>query len=217
MTQNRGSKLFSRRDFLKVAITTAGGLVVAGCNRGNSTSLPIWTKSPITTPSPSPTIPIYSDPKSTIVERVNDLVDRMTIDEMVEYYRKGVVVGVKLRDDVIKIYQHVTNYLVHWNRILTTQINILDAPFEDLELMNQFADAVYDHAKWDLPKVDHEEFVFMDQSPISNTSILQGTRGEINHEDGEYVPPQRDSFAEAFSQVQESLNYNFYSGRNRGK
>jgi len=162
----------------------------------------------------TPTSGDRADDRAMLNERIDTM---MTIDEMVEYYRKGVVVGVKLRDDVIKIYQHVTNYLVHWNRILTTQINILDAPFEDLELMNQFADAVYDHAKWDLPKVDHEEFVFMDQSPISNTSILQGTRGEINHEDGEYVPPQRDSFAEAFSQVQESLNYNFYSGRNRGK
>jgi beta-glucosidase len=85
MTQNRGSKLFSRRDFLKITITVVSGLVDTGCNRGDSTPLPTRTKNPglNSSPSPSPTIPIYTDPNHPIDERVNDLVDRMTIDEMV--------------------------------------------------------------------------------------------------------------------------------------
>jgi beta-glucosidase-like glycosyl hydrolase len=76
MAQDRGSKLFSRRDFLKLACTAAGGLVVAGCDQGTPTPT-----SQSRSPSPAP--PVYSDPHRPMQERVNDLIDRMSIDEIV--------------------------------------------------------------------------------------------------------------------------------------
>jgi beta-glucosidase len=90
MAQNRGSKLFSRRDFLKTAIAAAGGLVMASCSRSTPTLFPTQTKSsttpvasPSAIPNPSPAIPTYLDTSRPIEERVNDLVERMTVEEMV--------------------------------------------------------------------------------------------------------------------------------------
>lgn len=148
---------------------------------------------------------------------LNERIDTMlTINDMVEYYRKGVIIGIKVRADVIKVYELITDYLVYWDRIIRTNINIMDAPFDDLELMNKFADAVYDHAKWDLPKVDHEHYAFMAQIPISHAAILEGTRGAIDNTNPDWTPPERDSFEESFAKIQESMNYSYFVNK-RGK
>jgi beta-glucosidase len=73
MKQNRESRLLSRRDFLKAALTVTGGFVLAGCSRDN----PIDT-----VPGSTSDLP-YLDPTRTIEERVNDLVGRMTVEEKV--------------------------------------------------------------------------------------------------------------------------------------
>jgi beta-glucosidase len=76
-------KTASRRTFLKTALTAAGGLVLARCGGNTATPLPTRISSPPVTPSASPDVPIYSDPSRPLAERVADLVDRMTIDELV--------------------------------------------------------------------------------------------------------------------------------------
>ena len=81
MAKNWESKFFSRRDFLKTAMAAIGGLVVAACNPNNPTPLATRTKSSII-PSASPSLPIYPDPTHSFEERVNDLVDRMTVEEL---------------------------------------------------------------------------------------------------------------------------------------
>ena len=72
----------SRREFLKTALAAAGGLALTGCRSDTPATLP--TRPPLDiTPSESPIAPIYPDPDRPLAERVNDLVDRMTVDELV--------------------------------------------------------------------------------------------------------------------------------------
>jgi beta-glucosidase len=82
MERKRKLKKTSRRQFLRTALVTTGGLALSSCNRIVATSLPTRPPSLIT-PSPSPAQPIYPDPTRPIQERVDDLVDRMTVDELV--------------------------------------------------------------------------------------------------------------------------------------
>jgi beta-glucosidase len=82
LKHNRRSKNLSRRDFLKTAIATIGGLALASCNPGKPapmTSEPLFTS----TPSSTSGVPAHLDSSRPIVERVNDLVGRMTIDEKI--------------------------------------------------------------------------------------------------------------------------------------
>jgi beta-glucosidase len=72
----------SRRVFLKTTLAAAGGLALTGCRNGTPALLP--TRPPLDiTPSISPAVPVYTDPARPIAERVGDLVDRMTVDELV--------------------------------------------------------------------------------------------------------------------------------------
>ncbi len=71
----------SRREFLKTALAAAGGLALAKCSA--ETPVPLPTRAPLEiTPSASPDEPIYPDPDRPLAERVDDLVDRMTLDEL---------------------------------------------------------------------------------------------------------------------------------------
>jgi beta-glucosidase len=70
----------TRREFLKTAAAAAGGLALSGCIAEPS---PIPTRPPSSiTPSASPEVPMHSGPDLPIAERVDDLVNRMTVDEL---------------------------------------------------------------------------------------------------------------------------------------
>jgi beta-glucosidase len=78
----KSAKKTTRREFLKTALAAAGGLALSGCRSETPVSLPTRL-APGITPSLSPAVPIYTDPTRPIAERVADLVDRMTVDELV--------------------------------------------------------------------------------------------------------------------------------------
>jgi beta-glucosidase len=77
----KSAKKTTRREFLKTALAAAGGLALSGCRSETPVSLPTRL-APGITPSLSPAVPIYTDPTRPIAERVADLVDRMTVDEL---------------------------------------------------------------------------------------------------------------------------------------
>ncbi|MBN1440043.1 MAG: glycoside hydrolase family 3 C-terminal domain-containing protein [Anaerolineales bacterium] len=80
--KKKGAKTPSRREFLKTALATAGGLALTRCG-GREPATPLPTRPPLDiTPSASPAVPIYPDPSRPIAERVADLVDRMTVNEL---------------------------------------------------------------------------------------------------------------------------------------
>lgn len=71
-----------------------------------------------------------------------------TIDDMVEYYRRGVPVRVCNYSDTAEIYKAINAHLYAWKTQLEHGVNIGNAPMDDLILMDEFANKVYDHAKY---------------------------------------------------------------------
>lgn len=72
----------------------------------------------------------------------------ININQMVEYFREGVQIKIVNYNDTKEIYAHISEHLAAWNERLLKGINIGNAPIEDLILMDEFANAVYAHAKY---------------------------------------------------------------------
>lgn len=72
----------------------------------------------------------------------------MPIHEMIEYYSKGATIGIVNQSDIPKIYDAIERHINCWGDMVSRGINIGDAPLEDLELMDQFANSLYAHAKY---------------------------------------------------------------------
>lgn len=79
----------------------------------------------------------------------NQLVTCMLpVAQMVDYYRNGVHVLIPASTDIKDIYDTISAHLYAWQKMIQYGINIGDAPVEDLIDMDQFANSVYDHAKY---------------------------------------------------------------------
>lgn len=105
----------------------------------------------------------------------NELVDRMiTIERMVEYSKTGVHVYVKNRNDCKEIYEAISLHLQSWKRHLESSLNTGDAPLQDLVDLDQFANLVYSHAKYQFTNQWMEDVL---QRHIS--SSLRVSRGNM--------------------------------------
>lgn len=92
-------------------------------------------------------VPVSGDDgrdKAIVSEQV---VTMLTIAQMLEYYSKGVTIGVIRQEDTKLIYEYISNHLQAWKTELESSLNIRGAPVEDLVLMDKFAVAVYRHAR----------------------------------------------------------------------
>lgn len=76
----------------------------------------------------------------------------INIATMVEYFQQGVLIKIVHYNDIEEIYKYIENHLAAWKERLKVGLNIGDAPIEDLVAMDAFANAVYDHAKWNFTK-----------------------------------------------------------------
>lgn len=72
----------------------------------------------------------------------------INIDEMVEYYRNGVPIQVIDPKDTKAIYDAISKHIYAWQDYIKNGVNLGSAPIEDLILMDQFANTVYEHAKY---------------------------------------------------------------------
>jgi hypothetical protein len=105
----------------------------------------------------------------------NELVDRMlTIERMVEYTKTGVHVYVKNRNDCKEIYEAISLHLQGWKKHLESSLNTGDAPLQDLVDLDQFANLVYSHAKYQFTNQWMEDVL---QRHIS--SSLRVSRGNM--------------------------------------
>lgn len=105
----------------------------------------------------------------------NELVDRMlTIERMVEYTKTGVHVYVKNRNDCKEIYEAISLHLQGWKKHLESSLNTGDAPLQDLVDLDQFANVVYSHAKYQFTNQWMEDVL---QRHIS--SSLKVSRGNM--------------------------------------
>jgi hypothetical protein len=78
----------------------------------------------------------------------NNLVDIMIpINDMVEYFNKGITVYVSKHEDTKIIYDIISDYLHAWGNRIKNGINVANPPIDDLAKLDEFAAKVYPHAK----------------------------------------------------------------------
>lgn len=72
------------------------------------------------------------------------------ISEMVKYYHKGTHVYIVGEQTPKIIYEHITNHLLAWKNQIQSQMNLSNVPIDDLKLLDEFANSIYEHAKYHL-------------------------------------------------------------------
>lgn len=150
----------------------------------------------------------------------NDWIKKwITINQMVEYFKRGVPVRVINYNDTKDIYQTVQTHLLNWLDVLRTGLNIGDSPMEDLIAMDQFAATVYPHAKYlytpealESALANHitatqrvtiaNFFSNYNRGRNPNVTIANPIGSGTNETP---TPPERESFAERFRQSVISL------------
>lgn len=127
------------------------------------------------------------------------------ISEMVKYYHRGAQVYVTNPADTKRIYDRISDHLIAWKQKLTKSLNMRNAPLEDLKLMDQFANAVYEHAKFQFTddtiasiltnRVDNRQLEL-----VKLTAMLDGGVAAMKQEEQslEERYPARESMSEFF-------------------
>lgn len=128
----------------------------------------------------------------------NQMIDTYsTIDQMVEYFKKGVNVYVKIHKETKDIYDIISAYLICWKNYLDNGINIGGAPIEDLVALDRFATSVYAHA------VEHISDDYVNSNLLKHIGGRKTGRAAFDKPViAEVVPgqvKQRESFASLFS------------------
>lgn len=93
-------------------------------------------------------MPTTGDPG--IDKALNDqwITTMIPISKMVEYSRQGISIKIVKYDDVKTIYNYISLHLQAWKNQIGNGLNIGDAPIDDLIALDEFANLVYDHAKY---------------------------------------------------------------------
>lgn len=128
------------------------------------------------------------------------------ISEMVKYYAKGVQVYVVDPADTKRIYERISDHLIAWKEKLSKSLNMSGAPLEDLKLMDQFANAVYEHAKYQFTDDTISSLLSRQVDPrhhdlnrlIANIEGPILTAEEVQKQEEEEKYPQRESLADFF-------------------
>lgn len=141
-----------------------------------------------------------------------ELVIRMlSINQMVDYFGQGVSVRVCNHADTKEIYDHISAHLNAWRSQLENGFHIRNAPREELQLMDRFANAVYEHAQYLFDNTYVNSLMARNIAGavggISRDSmILKKPESLVNHDADEHNPqnnrPTRVSMAEIFASRQ---------------
>ncbi len=72
-----------------------------------------------------------------------------TIDRMVETSKKGIGIKVISFEDSKKIYESIMRHLRAWRNYKEQGININKIPYDDLISLDEFANLIYEHVKYE--------------------------------------------------------------------
>lgn len=139
----------------------------------------------------------------------NQLVDTaIPIVKMVEYFKKGIPVYIIKQSDVKTIYEYIEQHIHAWKNNIQRGIHIGNAPIDDLIVMDQFANKIYEHAKYNFTKEMADSMLLRQMSSVmsvNKSNILKPIEDELktvtvnavedDPNDG-YKP--RESFADLF-------------------
>lgn len=135
-------------------------------------------------------------------DMMNEMVlRRLTIIEMVKFFHQGVTVAIKNPADCKSIYILIQEHLQNWAREIKYSLRQDTIPTEELDIMERFADVVYEHAKWYLDDalVDTPFARSLKHDDRSVLSLLKMPEKEEDP-DGIIVHPKRQSLADVFNQ-----------------
>lgn len=141
-------------------------------------------------------------------------VTMLSVSQMVDFYKEGVPLRISSQADIKEIYESISSHIEAWKERLQRGINIGDAPIEDLILMDQFANTVYEHAKYHFtPETANSLFINhlsgLQRIGVSNffNSKEFAKRPEETSDDTEDGKmPERDSLADFFKSRLTNLN-----------
>lgn len=94
----------------------------------------------------------------------------ISIAKMIEHYKSGVPVIVVNRSDCKKIFEFISEHITAWHDLISQGVNIGSAPFEDLIIMDRFANTVFEVAKYDMIQADLHGKMMRDMYRASNLS-----------------------------------------------
>lgn len=132
----------------------------------------------------------------------------MNIARMATLHSQGWEVAVVKHEDCKVIYDYVQNHLDAWVKLLSSSVNRPNAPYEDLHILDQFAQSVFAHARHLYANPDNMDNSFMRQIEelglLGEFSIFQpsiqareraqaAARGEV------YEPAQRAPLGDFFT------------------
>lgn len=135
------------------------------------------------------------------------------ISKMVEYWDKGCHISVVKRSDTKRIYDRISAHLEAWADHLKYSLNVAEAPLEDLRKLDQFANVIYEYAKWHFDrgvlegilskmKGDHQRKLASFIQSMSNVDLtnnaIQNSSHESKAKNFESELPRRRSLADAF-------------------
>lgn len=76
----------------------------------------------------------------------------MSVNEMVEYFKEGISFRLTAAGDSKQIYEDIVAHTGAWRETLMYSMNVGSAPVEDLIELENFAAAVYEHARFEFAK-----------------------------------------------------------------
>lgn len=148
-------------------------------------------------------------------------VTMISVAEMTKYFEEGVPIKISYEKDIKEIYESISEHIHAWKVQLEHGINIGDAPIKDLVMLDQFANSIYEHAKYQftpetvdslvanhilsLQRVNATNF-FTNKSFLKKpTEVGEDGITRINAQEEEEIP-NRDSLAEFFKTRLITLN-----------
>ena len=111
----------------------------------------------------------------------------LTINDMLELYKKGVSVEIVDRANCKDIYECISYHLSAWRAYLSTGLNNNAAPLDDLKLMDEFANSVYEHAKWQFTDEIIESVTLASMVKavgFNKNDIFSGVKREVDNATG---------------------------------
>lgn len=124
------------------------------------------------------------------------------VKTMLDYHKNFVPIKIPDPEDVKQIYDNVQNYIFAWRNKLQYSINNGVAPIEDLILMDEFANKIYNHAKYEYNTEALNSLAVNELTramPINANNIFktQPNQGFVTINAIEEIP-ERDSLSEFF-------------------
>lgn len=130
----------------------------------------------------------------------------LPISIMVDLYKNSISIKVVKYEDTKEIYNAISDHIQAWKTQLEQGINIGDAPVEDLIAMDEFANLVYDHAKYQFTreiaasffKRDMQRFNPFGINGFGNRNMISLVTGESDISREEDEIKERDSLSDFF-------------------